>query len=211
MIDLGLSKLMLIGVVALVVIGPEKLPRVARTAGALLGRAQRYVTDIKAEVAQQMNIDEINEMKKTVEEAAKSAEVSMKKMESSINKEVRDTQSAVSKSLQDSQKEVEKVWNSEEAKKPYTPAEPATGKLESLSTPKSEDIQKRLQELKVPSTPVVEAHGPKATQEFKKGETEHKGPAWRSQRAATPLWYKRRVRSKHVLRSDAARFLEKNS
>ena len=48
MIDLGLSKMMLIGVVALVVIGPEKLPRVARTIGALIGKAQRYVKDRKS-------------------------------------------------------------------------------------------------------------------------------------------------------------------
>ena len=50
MIDLGLSKMMLIGVVALVVIGPDKLPKVARTVGALIGKAQRYVNDVKAEV-----------------------------------------------------------------------------------------------------------------------------------------------------------------
>ena len=50
MIDIGLSKMALIGVVALIVIGPEKLPRVARTVGALLGKAQRYVADVKSEV-----------------------------------------------------------------------------------------------------------------------------------------------------------------
>ena len=50
MLDLGISKMALIGAVALVVIGPEKLPRVARTVGALLGRAQRYVADVKSEV-----------------------------------------------------------------------------------------------------------------------------------------------------------------
>jgi twin arginine-targeting protein translocase TatB len=204
---------MLIGVVALVVVGPEKLPRVARTAGALLGRAQRYVSDIKAEVAQQISVDELNEVKKTVEEAAKSAEASMKKMETSINKEVRDAESSVSKNLHDTQKEVEKVWNSEEAKKPYTPAEPATGKLENLATPKPEDIQKRLQELKVPSTPAVQAHMPDDAQEHKAGSGNgHKAQtSWRTQRAAMPLWYKRRTLTKDTLRSDAARFLDKNS
>ncbi|HEX5698440.1 MAG TPA: twin-arginine translocase TatA/TatE family subunit, partial [Rhodoferax sp.] len=48
MIDLGISKLVMIGAVALIVIGPEKLPRVARTVGTLLGKAQRYVSDVKA-------------------------------------------------------------------------------------------------------------------------------------------------------------------
>ena len=50
MLDLSFSKMALIGVVALIVIGPEKLPKVARTLGALIGKAQRYVSDVKAEV-----------------------------------------------------------------------------------------------------------------------------------------------------------------
>jgi sec-independent protein translocase protein TatB len=71
MIDLGISKLALIGAVALVVIGPEKLPRVARTAGTLLGKAQRYISDVKAEVSRSMELDELKRMKETVESAAK--------------------------------------------------------------------------------------------------------------------------------------------
>ena len=59
MIDLGISKLALIGAVALVVIGPEKLPRVARTVGTLLGKAQRYVADVKAEVSRSMELEEL--------------------------------------------------------------------------------------------------------------------------------------------------------
>ncbi len=70
MIDLGLSKMMLIGVVALVVIGPEKLPRMARTVGALLGKAQRYVADVKAEVNRSMDLEQLRKMKETVETAA---------------------------------------------------------------------------------------------------------------------------------------------
>ncbi len=70
MIDLGLSKMMLIGVVALVVIGPEKLPRVARMVGALLGKAQRDVADVKAEVHRSMDLEELRKMKETVETAA---------------------------------------------------------------------------------------------------------------------------------------------
>jgi len=71
MIDLGISKLALIGAVALVVIGPEKLPRVARTAGTLLGKAQRYMRDVKAEVSRSMELDELKRMKETVESAAR--------------------------------------------------------------------------------------------------------------------------------------------
>lgn len=73
MIDLGLTKIALIGVVALVVIGPEKLPRVARMAGTLFGRAQRYINQVKSEVSREMELDEFRRMQKEVEEAAASA------------------------------------------------------------------------------------------------------------------------------------------
>lgn len=74
MIDLGISKMALIGAVALIVIGPEKLPRVARTVGTLLGKAQRYVADVKAEVNRSMELDELKKMKETVETAARDVE-----------------------------------------------------------------------------------------------------------------------------------------
>ncbi|MDI3383179.1 Sec-independent protein translocase protein TatB [Xenophilus aerolatus] len=74
MIDLGISKMALIGAVALIVIGPEKLPRVARTVGTLLGKAQRYVNDVKAEVNRSMELDELRKMKDTVEGAARDVE-----------------------------------------------------------------------------------------------------------------------------------------
>ena len=77
MIDLGLSKMMLIGVVALIVIGPEKLPKVARTVGMLLGKAQRYVSDVKAEVGRSMDLDELKKMKETMEGAARDVESSI--------------------------------------------------------------------------------------------------------------------------------------
>lgn len=77
MIDLGISKLALIGVVALVVIGPEKLPKVARTVGALLGKAQRYVADVKAEVNRTMELEELKKMKTSMEEAARDVETSL--------------------------------------------------------------------------------------------------------------------------------------
>jgi sec-independent protein translocase protein TatB len=77
MIDLGISKMALIGAVALIVIGPEKLPRVARTVGTLLGKAQRYVADVKAEVNRSMELDELKKMKDTVEGAARDVENSI--------------------------------------------------------------------------------------------------------------------------------------
>lgn len=77
MIDLGVSKIALIGAVALIVIGPEKLPRVARTVGTLLGKAQRYVNDVKQEVNRSMELDELKKMKDTVEGAARDVENSI--------------------------------------------------------------------------------------------------------------------------------------
>ncbi|RYX97060.1 MAG: Sec-independent protein translocase subunit TatB [Comamonadaceae bacterium] len=74
MIDIGISKMMMIGAVALIVIGPEKLPRVARTVGTLLGKAQRYVTDVKNEVNRSMELDELKKMKESMETAARDVE-----------------------------------------------------------------------------------------------------------------------------------------
>ncbi len=87
MFDIGLSKMALIGAVALVVIGPEKLPRVARTVGMLLGRAQRYVTDVKAEVNRSMELDELRKMKDTMEGAARDVEQSIHSQKSDLESE----------------------------------------------------------------------------------------------------------------------------
>jgi sec-independent protein translocase protein TatB len=72
MIDLGLSKIAIIGVVALIVIGPQKLPKVARMAGTLYGRAQRYLHDVKSEVSREIELDELRNLHKEVHESAQS-------------------------------------------------------------------------------------------------------------------------------------------
>ena len=74
MIDFGFDKIALIGAVALIVIGPEKLPRVARTVGTLLGKAQRYVADVKAEVNRSIELEELKKMKTQFEDAARDVE-----------------------------------------------------------------------------------------------------------------------------------------
>jgi len=86
-IDLGLSKMALIGAVALIVIGPEKLPRVARTVGTLLGKAQRYVADVKAEVNRSMELDELRKMKDSVESAARDVESSVQSATTDFEKQ----------------------------------------------------------------------------------------------------------------------------
>lgn len=77
MIDIGVTKLAIIGAIALLVIGPEKLPSLAKTAGTLLGRARRYVADVKAEVNRSMDLDELKKVKETVENAARDVENSI--------------------------------------------------------------------------------------------------------------------------------------
>ena len=77
MIDIGVTKLAIIGFIALVVIGPERLPGLARTAGTLLGRARRYVADVKAEVNRSMELDELKKMRDTMEGAARDVEQSI--------------------------------------------------------------------------------------------------------------------------------------
>ena len=86
MIDLGISKIALIGAVALIVIGPEKLPRVARTVGTMLGKAQRYVQDVKQEVSRSMELDELKKMKDSVEGAARDVENSIQTHSSDFEK-----------------------------------------------------------------------------------------------------------------------------
>lgn len=85
MIDFGFDKIALIGAVALIVIGPEKLPKVARTVGHLLGKAQRYVSDVKAEVNRSIELDELKKMKAQVEDAARNVESSIQQEMASAN------------------------------------------------------------------------------------------------------------------------------
>ena len=108
MLDFGFDKLALIGAVALIVIGPEKLPKVARTVGHLLGKAQRYVADVKAEVNRSIELDELKKMKTEFEDAA------------------RDVERSVNTELQQATSDLEKSWEGiDDASSSYTPlAEP---------------------------------------------------------------------------------------
>jgi len=91
MIDFGFDKIALIAAVALIVIGPEKLPRVARTVGALFGKAQRYVADVKAEVNRSIELEELKKMKTDFEDAARNVE---KTVSSEINQTTADLNSS---------------------------------------------------------------------------------------------------------------------
>ena len=94
MIDFGFDKIALIGAVALIVIGPERLPRVARTVGHLLGKAQRYVADVKAEVNRSIELEELKKMKGQFEDAARN-------VEQSVNNEIHQTTSSLDDAWKD--------------------------------------------------------------------------------------------------------------
>jgi sec-independent protein translocase protein TatB len=85
----------LIGAVALIVIGPEKLPRVARMVGTMLGKAQRYVADVKAEVNRSMDLEELKKMKDSVETAARDVEQSVQSTASDFEKDWSETTAAL--------------------------------------------------------------------------------------------------------------------
>ncbi|HEY7804301.1 MAG TPA: Sec-independent protein translocase protein TatB [Orrella sp.] len=87
MFDISFTELMLVGLVALVVIGPERLPKVAKTVGHLLGRAQRYVNDVKGDIQREVELDELRKMKDDMESAARSMQSSMQQTESKLRKE----------------------------------------------------------------------------------------------------------------------------
>jgi len=78
MFDFGFSELLVIGVVLLVVVGPERLPKVARTAGHLLGRLQRYVSDVKSDIQREIQLDELKKLQEQVQQQARELETSVK-------------------------------------------------------------------------------------------------------------------------------------
>ena len=93
MFDIGFSELMIIAVVALIVIGPERLPKVARTLGHLFGRMQRYVNDVKADISREMELDELKKLQASMQDAARS-------FEQSVTREVNTAESELQKIAQ---------------------------------------------------------------------------------------------------------------
>src|ERR671918_1583494 len=93
MFDIGFSELLIIGVVALIVIGPQKLPRVARTVGHLAGRLQRYVADVKADINREIELDELRKMRDSMQQAAS-------EMRSSVSSELHKTESELNQAAQ---------------------------------------------------------------------------------------------------------------
>ena len=103
MFDISFTELMIIGMIALVVIGPERLPKVARTLGHLLGRAQRYVNDVKTDIKREMDAGDLNNLKNQFDEARSSVQASLDDASRTIANPMLEAQKAVEnagKSLQ---------------------------------------------------------------------------------------------------------------
>jgi sec-independent protein translocase protein TatB len=100
MFDVGFSEILVIAVVALIVIGPERLPKVARTLGHLFGRMQRYVNDVKADISREMELDELRKLQASVQDAAHAIEQTVNKEITSTESELNSIASSASQALQ---------------------------------------------------------------------------------------------------------------
>jgi sec-independent protein translocase protein TatB len=96
MFDIGFSEMMLIAIVALIVIGPQRLPKVARTLGHLFGRMQRYVNDVKSDISREMELDELKKMQASMEETART-------MHDSVRQGITETEGELNKVAQSAQ------------------------------------------------------------------------------------------------------------
>ena len=101
MFDIGFSEMIVIAVIALIVLGPEKLPRVARTAGHLLGRMQRYVNDVKADINREIELDELRKLQKEMQNTAQSFQQTVKGEISSVESGFRSISDSTHKALSD--------------------------------------------------------------------------------------------------------------
>lgn len=103
MFGIGFSELMLIGLVALIVVGPERLPKLARTAGAWLGRLNRYVSQVKSEIHRELELDELRKAQQSVKESVQKYEIMTEEAISQAGKEAAE----IGKSVADVAKEAE--------------------------------------------------------------------------------------------------------
>jgi len=124
--DVGFTEMMVIAVVALIVIGPERLPRVARTLGHLFGRLQRYVNDVKADINREIELEELKKFKSSIEDTARG-------FESTVNAEINAVQSEATKA----QSELESLAKIEDPAKNEDPAgsQPAPPSAPTAETP----------------------------------------------------------------------------
>jgi len=128
MFDIGFSEMMVIAVLALIVIGPERLPRVARTLGHLAGRLQRYVADVKADINREVELDELRKMRESMQQAASS-------FQSTVNEEMSKASAGVSKVEGELNAAAASLDQPAEPAKPASPTEAAKVEAGKTGTP----------------------------------------------------------------------------
>jgi len=89
--DVGFSELVVIAVIALIVIGPEKLPKVARAVGAITGRLQRYVSSIKADIEREMQLEELQKLQQEIRRNASEVQTELQQVETQMKEAGQDT------------------------------------------------------------------------------------------------------------------------
>ena len=129
--DIAFSEMMIIAVIALIVIGPERLPKVARTLGHLFGRMQRYVSDVKADISREMELDELKKLQTSMQDAARS-------FEQSVKQEVHATESELNKIAQEANP-TPLPADSQTAEAPVTPEAAPQPPLEADASRQSAD------------------------------------------------------------------------
>jgi sec-independent protein translocase protein TatB len=142
MFGIDFSELVVIMLVALVVIGPERLPKVARTLGHLWARAQRYINGVKADISRDMAIDEFRQMQKKVQEEVLGAEQAMKQVGQALDHQVQDINSMVAQPAKDIAQHADAISQTVSGA-----LQPATG----ISQPVSGGSQQAQLELQLPA------------------------------------------------------------
>lgn len=129
MFDIAFSEMLIIAVIALLVIGPEKLPKVAKTVGHLLGKAQRYVSDVKSEINREMELDELRKLQAEMQNAAR-------KVEGEVQTTLRDVDKDVNQSVKSIEDDIASLEQSTPATIPQAAQQaPATGPVQPAATP----------------------------------------------------------------------------
>ena len=149
MFDIGFSELLVILVVALIVIGPERLPKVARTLGHLFGRMQRYVNDVKADITREMELEELRKLQSTVEEAARS-------IQGSVNREIGETRGELDKIAEAANPTPEPAPGYPEIQ-PAPEPNPAPAAPEATAQPAAQQLDLALDESVPPAAPKQQA------------------------------------------------------
>ena len=127
MFDIGFSELVLIAVVALIVLGPQRLPKAARTMGHLFGRLQRYVNEVKADINREMELEELRKLQQQVQNAAREIETSVTSVARDVESGVRSVESELNAAAAEATK-----LDAKPAPASESPTEP---RLDSLAAP----------------------------------------------------------------------------